>query len=248
MNAIHDHPRRHSITVREYFRMGEAHVFAHDARLELMEGEIVEMAPIGSAHAAVVDTLATLLREAAPGALVRVQNPLVLGERSVPQPDVVLLRPRADQYYNSHPVAADALLVVEVSDSTLAYDLEVKRPIYARAGVAELWIVDIDRRELHVFCEPGLGYPIHRVLTVSDNAAVAALGGVGFAASTLFPDCNAARSDRDWRDATGGSSRRRGERRNVEGTSVCMWSQTRAKFLRTRRYLFTNPSMVASKE
>ena len=66
MNAIHDHPRRHSITVTEYFRMGEAHVFAHDARLELMEGEIVEMAPIGSAHAAVVDTLAALLREVAP--------------------------------------------------------------------------------------------------------------------------------------------------------------------------------------
>jgi Uma2 family endonuclease len=119
MNAIHDHPRRHAITVAEYMRMGAAHVFAHQARLELMEGEIVEMPPIGSAHAAVVCTLDTLLREVAPRAMVRVQSPLVLGERSAPQPDVLLLRPRADRYYNSHPTAADALLVVEVADTTL---------------------------------------------------------------------------------------------------------------------------------
>lgn len=188
MNAIHDQPRRHSITVTEYFRMGEAHVFAHDARLELMEGEIVEMAPIGSAHAAVVDTLAALLRELAPRATVRVQNPLVLGERSAPQPDVMLLRPRADRYYHSHPVADDALLVVEVADTTLKYDLEVKRALYARAGVVELWVVDIDRRELHVFREPELDYSIHRVLTARDSAAVAALSEAAFAVSALFPD------------------------------------------------------------
>jgi Uma2 family endonuclease len=188
MNAIHDHPRRHAITVQEYMRMGEAHVFAHEARLELMEGEIVEMPPIGSAHAAVVCTLDTLLREVAPRAMVRVQSPLVLGERSAPQPDVMLLRPRADRYYNSHPTAADALLVVEVAGTTLMYDLEVKRPLYARAGVAELWIVDIARRELHVFREPHLDYAIDRILTTSDTAAVAALGDTGIAVSALFPD------------------------------------------------------------
>jgi Uma2 family endonuclease len=167
--------------------MGEAHVFAHDARLELMEGEIVEMAPIGSAHAAVVYSLDTLLREVAPGAMVFVQSPLVLGERSAPQPDVMVLRPRADRYHNSHPVAADALLIVEVADTSLQYDLEVKRPIYARAGVAELWIVDVNRRELHQFREPRLDYSIHRVLTVSDNVSVAALGEIGFGVSELFP-------------------------------------------------------------
>lgn len=187
MNAIHDHPRRHAITVEEYMRMGQAHVFAQQARLELMDGEIVEMAPIGSPHAAVVNALDTLLREAAPAAMVSVQNPLVLSERSAPQPDVVLLRPRADRYYNSHPTAADVLLVVEVADTTLRYDLEIKRPLYARAGVAELWIVDIDRRELHVFREPELDYSIHRILTASDEAVIAALGDVGLAVSALFP-------------------------------------------------------------
>lgn len=187
MNAIPDHPRRHSINVTEYVRMSEAHVFAHDARLELMDGEIVEMAPIGSAHAAVVDTLGTLLRELAPAAILRVQGPLVLGERSMPQPDLILMRPRADRYYNSHPVAADALLVVEVSDTTLRYDMDVKRSLYARAGVAELWIVDIDRRELHVFCEPKLDYSIHRVLTAHDKVTVGAQADVAFAVSALFP-------------------------------------------------------------
>lgn len=188
MNAIHDHPRRHSITVTEYVRMGEAHVFAHDARLELMDGEIVEMPPIGSAHAAVVYRLDTLLRKVAPGAMVFVQSPLVLGERSAPQPDVMLLRPRADEYYNSLPAAADALLVVEVADTTLEYDLEVKGPMYARAGVAELWVVDVNRRELHVFREPGSNYSVHRVLALSDSASVAALDDVGFAVSALLPD------------------------------------------------------------
>jgi Uma2 family endonuclease len=154
MNFVHSYPRRHAITVEEYFRTGEAHVFPHDARLELVEGEIVEMTPISSAHARVVSTLDTLLREIAPGATVRVRSPLVLGERSAPQPDVVLLRPCADWYYGSHPIAADALLVVEVSDMTLEYAFKVKRPLYARAGVIEWWIVHIARHEIHVFRDP----------------------------------------------------------------------------------------------
>lgn len=181
------HPRRHAITVEEYFRMGEARVFAQHPRLELMEGEIVEVAPIRSAHASVVNTLAALLSEAARRVIVSVQNPLVLSERSAPQPDVVLLRPRTDRYYSSHPLASDALLVVEVADTTLEYDLDVKRPLYARAGVTELWIVDIDRRELRVFRSPELDYSICRVLSASDIAAVAALGDVGFAVSAVYP-------------------------------------------------------------
>lgn len=188
MNAIEDLPRRHAITVEEYVRMGEAHVFARHARLELMEGEIVEMAPIGSAHAAVVNILDALLGELAPGAIVSVQNALVLNERSAPQPDVVLLRRRADWYYASHPMAGDAFLVVEVADTTLKYDLEVKCPLYARAGIAELWVVDLDRRAMHVFLQPEEGeYSIHRVLTRSDKVTVAALADVGFPVSSLFP-------------------------------------------------------------
>jgi Uma2 family endonuclease len=188
MNFIHDRPRRHSITVKEYVRLGEAYVFGPHARIELMEGELVDMEPISSAHASVVSSLDTLLREVAPGAMVRVQSPLVLNERSVLQPGVMLLRPRADWYYSEHPVAADALLVVEVADSTVEYDLEIKRPMYARAGVAELWIVDTDRRELHAFWEPELGYAIHRVLRVADDVVTAALWDVRLTVASLFPD------------------------------------------------------------
>jgi Uma2 family endonuclease len=119
--------------------------------------------------------------------MVFVQSPLVLGERSAPQPDVMVLRSRADRYYDSHPTAADALLVVEVADTTLRYDLEIKRPLCARAGVSEFWVVDIDRRELHVFREPGQDYSIHRILAVSDNVAAAALGDVALPVAALFP-------------------------------------------------------------
>jgi Uma2 family endonuclease len=89
--------------VEEFMRMGEAHVFGHEARIELIEGQIVEMAPISSAHASVVCRLDTLLRVATPQALVSVQRPLVLSQKSAPKPDVLLLRPPADEYYSSHP-------------------------------------------------------------------------------------------------------------------------------------------------
>jgi len=134
-----------------------------------------------------MSTLDTLLREVAPRAMVSVQRPIVLGERSAPQPDAVLLRLRADQYYNSHPVAADVLLVVEVADTTLEFDLEVKLPLYARAGVTELWTVDTGRRELHAFSELEVDYSTHRILTVSDEASVGALNGLRIAVADLFP-------------------------------------------------------------
>lgn len=186
MEAIQAYPRRHLITVDEYLRMGEAYVFGPHACIELMEGELIEMAPISSAHASVVCTLDTLLREIASSAMLRVQSSILLGERSAPQPDVMLLRPRADRYYNSHPTAEDAVLVVEVADKTLMYDLEVKRPVYARAGIAELWIVDITRRELDVFREPKVEYSMHRVLAGPDSVEIAATGDVVFSVSDLF--------------------------------------------------------------
>lgn len=129
-----------------------------------------------------------LLREVAPRMHLRVQGPLVLSERSAPQPDVIVLQPRADTYYASHPVAADALLIVEVADTTLEYDLEIKRLLYAQAGVVELWVVDINRREVHVFREPEFDYTIHTILTKHEYAAVAVLGGVGFPVAALFPN------------------------------------------------------------
>lgn len=146
---------RHRLTVQQYRRMAEAGVLAPDARVELIEGVIVDMAPIGSRHAAAVNKLTRALTAAVgTRAIVSVQNPLRLGERSEPQPDLALLRPRADFYAESPPTAADALLVIEVAQATAAYDRGVKVPLYAQHGVPEVWIVDLDFSLVRFFRSP----------------------------------------------------------------------------------------------
>ena len=135
--------------------MGQAGIFAPDSRLELIEGEIFEMAPIGSRHAGIVTRLNRWFVERAAGrAVVWSQNPVIASPRSVPQPDLLLLCPRPDDYMRAHPVPADVLLLVEVADSTLAFDLRTKVPLYARSGIAEAWVVDVEGRVVHVFRQP----------------------------------------------------------------------------------------------
>ncbi len=137
--------QRHRLTVEQYHRMAEAGVLARDARVELIDGVIVDMAPIGSKHAAVVNKLnCALIAAVGARAIVSVQNPIRLGDRSEPQPDLALLRPREDFYAHTPPTAADTLLVVEVSQATAAYDRQVKVPLYAQHGVPEVWIDDLD--------------------------------------------------------------------------------------------------------
>jgi len=150
------YPQKHPISAEEYLRMGEAGVFAPEARLELIEGEIVEMAPIGSPHAGAVTRLNELLVQRTAGrALVSPQNPVIISDRSVPQPDLALLKPRADYYRQSHPKATDVYLVIEVADTTRAFDLGTKAPLYARCGITEAWVVDVNERAIHVFRDPG---------------------------------------------------------------------------------------------
>lgn len=150
MGVIEEFPaelgvHRHRLTVEQYHRMAETGVLARDARVELIEGVIVEMAPIGSRHAATVKRLNALLTSAVVGrAIVSVQDPIRLGDRSEPHPDLALLRPREDFYANTAPTAADTLLIIEVSQATAAYDRQVKVPLYAQHGVPEVWIVDLD--------------------------------------------------------------------------------------------------------
>jgi Uma2 family endonuclease len=144
---------RHSFTVEEFERMGGAGIFPTDARLELIEGEIFEMSPIGSLHAACVDTLALHFNEIAKRRfIVRVQSPVRLNDFSEPQPDVALLRWRGDFYRGAHPTPADVLLVVEVADTTVETDRKIKLPLYARAGIREAWLVNIpgERVEIHI--------------------------------------------------------------------------------------------------
>jgi Uma2 family endonuclease len=146
---------RYSFTAEEFERMGEAGIFRQDARLELIEGEIVEMSPNGSPHAACVDALALLFTEAARRRfIVRVQNPLRLDDFSEPQPDLALVRWRDDYYRNAHPPPADVLLVVEVADTTVVKDRSVKVPLYARAGIAEAWLVNIPEERMEIYSDP----------------------------------------------------------------------------------------------
>src|SRR5690606_27227174 len=152
-------PRRHRITVDQYHRMGELGWFAEDERTELVDGEIIDMPPIGSRHASVVEHLTALLTAVVGNrALVRPQLPIRLGDDSEPQPDVELVRPRADRYRHAHPTATDTLLAIEISDSTLSYDLKVKVPLYARYGVPEAWVIDLEAGRLHRFGEAADGH------------------------------------------------------------------------------------------
>jgi Uma2 family endonuclease len=148
--------------VGEYHRMAEAGILGEDDRVELVHGEIVEMTPIGSRHHACVMRLNRMLVEFCASSeagdyIVSVQGPLLLDESNEPQPDVAVLRGRADFYEVDLPGAADALLVIEVSDTTLAYDRNVKLPLYAGASVPEAWIVDLGRRRVELYANPAAG-------------------------------------------------------------------------------------------
>lgn len=143
---------RRRFTVDEYERMAEAGILGKDDRVELVEGEIVEMAPIGPPHGGSVNRLThrftSLLRDRV---IVSMQNPVRLGTFSEPQPDLTLLRPRPDFYEKSHPEPDDVLLLVEVASSTVSYDRSIKLPLYAKWGVVQVWLVNLDVSVIEVY-------------------------------------------------------------------------------------------------
>lgn len=188
MSASLEYPQKHLISAEEYLRMGEGGVFAPDARLELIEGEIIEMAPIDPPHAACVSRLHELLvhRASAP-AIVWGQNPVIVSDRSVPQPDLALLRRRADYYSTSHPGPADVFLVIEVADTTLTFDLRTKVALYARCGIAEVWVVDVNERIVHAFRDPApAGYRTALIFKPGESLACAALPQARIEVAELF--------------------------------------------------------------
>lgn len=158
---------RRRFTVHEYHQMGQVGILTEDDRVELIDGEIVAMTPIGRRHAACVNRLNRLFGQRfADVALVSVQNPVHLGEHSEPQPDVALLRPRADFYAARHPGPADILLLVEVAETSAALDRRVKLPLYARSGIPEVWLVDLDRSTIRAYRDPTpSGYRTARTLS-----------------------------------------------------------------------------------
>lgn len=171
---------RRSFTVADYHRMAEAGILREDDRVELIEGEIVEMTPIGSRHAGCVNRLTQILSGRIEGrAVVSVQNPIRLGERSEPQPDVALLRPRPDFYAQGHPGPEDVFLLVEVAEGSAEVDRSVKIPLYARAGIPEVWLVDLPTERLEVFRRPGpQGYQDTVRLQRGDRVSASGLPGL----------------------------------------------------------------------
>jgi Uma2 family endonuclease len=150
---------RRRFDVTEYHTMAEAGILGEDDRIELIDGELLEMAAVGAPHIGTVMAINRLLVMAAgERASVSVRNPVRLDRHNEPEPDIALLRPRADFYRGGQPpLLADVLLLVEVSDSTLRYDTAVKRPLYARHGIPELWIVDLAGQAVEVCRAPSEG-------------------------------------------------------------------------------------------
>lgn len=174
MNASTEFPNRHRLSVADYFQMAETGILARDARVELIYGEIIEMVPIGSRHAGFVNRLNRLLFRAVQNhAVVSIQNPLILGDSSVPEPDLCLLRPRDDDYIDSHPQADDVLLTIEVADSSLVYDRDIKVALYASYGIPEFWLIDVSSRQLARYTQ--VGVDTYRSVLTSSEAGVLSL-------------------------------------------------------------------------
>ena len=159
--------------VEDYHRMGEAGILGLELRTELIDGEVVDMPPIGHPHAGTVNLLAELLRETmGRRTIVAVQTPVWLNDYTEPLPDIALLRPRADYYRNGHPTPDDVLLLIEVAGTSVVYDRDVKLPRYARAGVPEAWLVDLGSQRLTV-CRRPVGDAYTDIVAVADLRAVA---------------------------------------------------------------------------
>ena len=158
MDEVFVGPTRHRLDVDDYYRMAEVGILDWNDRVELIDGELIDMAPIGSDHAATVDGLTEALVTACAGqAIVRVQGPVRLDPFNEPQPDFSVLRLRTDRYRTGHPGPADVLLLIEVADSSLRFDRKIKLPLYARAGIGEVWIVDLKRRKVEAYSSPAAG-------------------------------------------------------------------------------------------
>lgn len=148
-------PIRHKLSVSDYYRMGEAGILHEDDRTELIEGELIDMAPIGCYHAGIVGRLTRMFIEnTGCFAIVWAQNPVHLDNFSEPQPDLMLLKPRPDDYTESLPEPGDVLVLIEVADSSIHYDRKTKLPLYARHGIPEVWLVDLNTRQVERYSQP----------------------------------------------------------------------------------------------
>jgi Uma2 family endonuclease len=179
---------RWRFTVDDFMLMGEVGIFKEGDRVELINGEVVRMNPIGFGHGGRVKRIINLFIPSLHGrAILSVQDPIQVRPRQQPQPDIMLLRPRADFYSTSHPTAADTLLLIEVADSSLEFDTNTKAAVYAQAGISDYWIVDLVNMQLLVHRQPVDGvYRDVRVLGKEDSIQPLAFSDVTIQVSDIL--------------------------------------------------------------
>jgi Uma2 family endonuclease len=183
-----EHSRR-PFTVAEYDQMVATGILRDDDRVELIEGEIVEMSPIGSPHAACVRKLTVVLPRLLGGRTqISVQCPVAIPDWSEPNPDVTLLKPRSDFYASAHPQPRDVQLLIEVADSTFAYDTKRKAPLYAKGGIREYWVIDLNTNRVLVYTRPRDGqYNIVRAHNLGERFTSQRFPGIEFKVRDLLP-------------------------------------------------------------
>ena len=176
-------------TVQDYHRMGELGLLNSGERTELLSGQITLMAPKGTPHVTSLHLLANALRaQLGETALVRTQDPIQLDDFSEPEPDLVVAKGTVLDYAKQHPRPDQIYLVVEVADSTLKQDCEVKANLFAQAGIADYWVVDLKNRQLHVFREPiSTGYTRHLILAEPNQVSLLAFPELILSLSTILP-------------------------------------------------------------
>ena len=182
------HVATRHFNVAEYYQMARAGVLTEDERVELVRGEIVAMSPIGSRHAARVKWFNRHLGKWAQGRfIISVQDPIRLGDDSEPQPDLAILKPQDDLYASAHPMPGEVLLVIEVADTSMGYDREEKAPLYAEAGIPEMWLVNLPEGVIEIYTEPVDGvYSSVRQVTRGGVLASASLPGLSIRAADVL--------------------------------------------------------------
>jgi Uma2 family endonuclease len=182
----------HRFTVEQYYKIAEIGILDPAQRTELIEGEIIEMSPIGTKHAICVSDISEILTtRTIDFAHVRQQNPVHLSDRSEPQPDLALVKRPSSRYLSCHPTAADIFLLIEVSDSTLNYDHEIKIPLYAKAAIPEVWIVNLESEMIEVYRQPNkteseIDYQDVKQYAKGEVVTIASFNHVAIAVDEIF--------------------------------------------------------------
>jgi Uma2 family endonuclease len=176
------------LNVSQYHQMSEAGILSENDKVELINGEIIEMSPIGRRHAACVDRINRLFSNILGiKVIVRVQNPIILNNLSEPEPDIALLKPRADFYESGHPQPQDIFLLIEVADSSLEYDRDVKIPLYATSGISEVWLVDIYEQVIIVYRYPSEnGYSDIQTLSRGEKLSIQAFPEINLVVNDIL--------------------------------------------------------------